>query len=562
MMLFVTDVDDLRERARPALRQAREDLIYLATGLATSIVAMVVWIAGVTVTLSLAVFLIGIPVVLASATAFRWAADLDRANAARALGAPLSGRYDDHENARLLGRVSAVLHDRQTWRDLAWLVSHSIVGLAFGWVALSAIVNVAALLTLPAWFWALPDSSDYWGLLPVGQAWGALLGCVLAVPLAVLTVPLLRVMAEGEARMAAALLGPAGVAAQRAPGDDHSARAPRDPGLALGVHAGLAAVAILVTSAVWLLTASGGAFWPAWVAIGVALSSGIHDAIVRAVRAGPRRGMRLLATLEGCLFITGVCVAVWAMTGAGSPWPLWPVLGFTVILSVQALVLYRDRLPWARERELVERVDELTRTRRGALDVQASELRRIERDLHDGAQARLVALSMLMGRAEERLADQPEIAELVRRAREEAGAAIGELRDLARGIAPPILVDRGLVAAVESLAQRVPIAVAVDGPPALDRPAPVVETAAYFVVAESLTNATKYGRGAPARVTVGEDDEVLVVEIVDEGPGGADAAGSGLTGLRHRVEALDGTLRVEPGPDGRGTLVRAELPIR
>ena len=102
------------------------------------------------------------------------------------------------------------------------------------------------------------------------------------------------------------------------------------------------------------------------------------------------------------------------------------------------------RLRGRRERELTERVDELTRTRRGALDVQAAELRRIERDLHDGAQARLVALSMQLGRAEERLADQPEVADLVRRARDEAGAAIAELRDLARGIAPPVLADRGL----------------------------------------------------------------------------------------------------------------------
>ena len=125
-----------------------------------------------------------------------------------------------------------------------------------------------------------------------------------------------------------------------------------------------------------------------------------------------------------------------------------------------ALVVYRDRLAGAgREQELTERVDELTRTRRGALDVQAAELRRIERDLHDGAQARLVALSMQLGRAEERLADQPEVADLVRQARGEAGAAIAELRDLARGIAPPVLADRGLAAAVEALGRRAPIAV-------------------------------------------------------------------------------------------------------
>ena len=115
-----------------------------------------------------------------------------------------------------------------------------------------------------------------------------------------------------------------------------------------------------------------------------------------------------------------------------------------------------------RERELTERVDELTRTRRGAVDVQAAELRRIERDLHDGAQARLVALSMQLGRAEERLENDPEAAELVRNARVEAGAAIGELRDLARGIAPPVLADRGLPAAVDALGKRSALPVTVD----------------------------------------------------------------------------------------------------
>ena len=118
---------------------------------------------------------------------------------------------------------------------------------------------------------------------------------------------------------------------------------------------------------------------------------------------------------------------------------------------------FRHRLPWVREQALVERVDQLTRTRRGALDVQDAELRRIERDLHDGAQARLVALSMQLGRAEARLEDQPELADLVRQARGEASAAIAELRDLARGIAPPVLVDRGLEAAVEALGRRAAI---------------------------------------------------------------------------------------------------------
>jgi signal transduction histidine kinase len=192
--------------------------------------------------------------------------------------------------------------------------------------------------------------------------------------------------------------------------------------------------------------------------------------------------------------------------------------------------------------------------------VQAAELRRIERDLHDGALARLVALSMHLGRAEERLGDRPEVAELVRKARGEATAAIGELRDLARGIAPPVLADRGLIAAVEALGQRSAIPVTVRG--SLDpdrRPVPAIETAAYFVVAEALTNVAKHAPGAHATVTVSQGPDLLSVEIADDGPGGADPAGSGLTGLRHRVEAVDGTLHVTSIAD-TGTLVRVELP--
>jgi signal transduction histidine kinase len=147
-------------------------------------------------------------------------------------------------------------------------------------------------------------------------------------------------------------------------------------------------------------------------------------------------------------------------------------VALSVLLALNPL-LFRPS-----QRRLEVRVDELTRTRSGALDVQASELRRIERDLHDGAQARLVALSMQLGRAEERLADHPDTAALVRQARAEATAAIRELRDLARGIAPPVLADRGLVAAVEALASRSTVNVAVDG--ALDqRLPPVVEAAAH-----------------------------------------------------------------------------------
>jgi signal transduction histidine kinase len=292
-----------------------------------------------------------------------------------------------------------------------------------------------------------------------------------------------------------------------------------------------------------------------WFGLGVPVA--FRFAIERAQRGRDRATRRFLtvAAIAGVLSV--MMVLIWWFAHPRYFWPMWPIGAYATIVGVYALFRYGG-LPWLRERELTERVDELARTRRGALDVQAAELRRIERDLHDGAQARLVALSMQLGRAEERLDDRPEIAALVRKAREEAAGAIAELRDLARGIAPPILADRGLAAAVDALGTRSPMTVTVDA--YLEhRLAPVVETAAYFVAAESLTNVAKHAGGAPARVFLVETDGQLVVEISDDGPGSADAAGSGLTGLRSRVEALDGTLTVTSTP-GHGTTVRAELP--
>jgi signal transduction histidine kinase len=320
----------------------------------------------------------------------------------------------------------------------------------------------------------------------------------------------------------------------------------------------LALLASLVVTMIWIAT-GGGYFWPIWIWLAAGLSVALDVIALRAQAAkpGPKRWVRFHAELSGT--IVALHVAIWLITGLGTFWPFWPALALGVLFALHALVVFRDQLPLrAREQALVERVDVLTRTRQGALDVQAAELRRIERDLHDGAQARLVALTMQLGRAEEKLADQPEAAALVRRAREDAGLAIAELRDLARGIAPPILADRGLAAAIEALARRSAIPVTVDADPDR-RPLPVIETAVYFVVAEALTNVAKHAAGAGAHVSLGLAGENLVIEVVDSGPGGADPAGGGLTGLRHRVEALDGTLTVV-SPPGKGTTVRAVLP--
>jgi signal transduction histidine kinase len=333
------------------------------------------------------------------------------------------------------------------------------------------------------------------------------------------------------------------------------------PANALPLHIALSALAGLVGTIVWAVT-GGGYYWTAWVWLGVGIPVAVH-AIIRFGLSRPasaRHGLALHGMVTG--LISAILVIVWGFTtdGVRGFWPLWPLLVLGCAVAVHMLIIYADRLPGrAREAQLAERVGELTRTRRGALDVQAAELRRIERDLHDGAQARLVALSLLLGRTEERLGDRPEEAELVRQARAEASAAIGELRDLARGIAPPVLADRGLAAAVEALGRRAATPVTVDAQQLQARPLPVVETAAYFVVAESLTNVAKHAPGTSAHVRLAEQDGRLMIEIADDGPGGADPAGSGLTGLRHRVEALDGTLTVT-SVAGSGTTIHAELP--
>ena len=332
---------------------------------------------------------------------------------------------------------------------------------------------------------------------------------------------------------------------------------PADHGPFFALHAAVSAVLGLVVTIVWATTGAG-TFWPGWVLAALAAALAVHAALRWALDKEDtgERAVAIVGSLAAILF--GFHVVAWALSGGGLFWPLYPVLVTGTATAILALVVYRDRLWGGREQELTERVDELTRTRRGAVEVQAAELRRIERDLHDGAQARLVALSMQLGRAEERLADRPEEAALVRQARAEAGAAIGELRDLARGIAPPVLADRGLPAAVESLGQRAPLSVTVKTD-LTTRPLPVVETAAYFVVAESLTNVAKHAPGAGATVTLSQQNGHLRVDIADDGPGGADPAGAGLTGLRHRAEALDGTLAVVSTP-GAGTAIRVELP--
>jgi signal transduction histidine kinase len=267
-------------------------------------------------------------------------------------------------------------------------------------------------------------------------------------------------------------------------------------------------------------------------------------------------------------------VGVVKITGPGAvPEPLGAILiafqGLLVLLlwwwATPRLLRADARLarwllaPTERSR-LASRVRQLAETRAETVDTQAAELRRIERDLHDGVQARLVSLGMSLGMADELVGQDPAaVRELLAEARRATTEALAELREVVRGIHPPVLADRGLDGAVQALAlaSPLPTEVEIDIPARL--PAPV-ESAAYFAVAETLTNVVKHSRADRAWVRLRHADGRLAMEVGDDGRGGADpAAGSGLRGIQRRLAAFDGTLAVT-SPPGGPTVVTMELP--
>ncbi|MFG2994087.1 sensor histidine kinase [Streptomyces sp. NPDC048257] len=269
----------------------------------------------------------------------------------------------------------------------------------------------------------------------------------------------------------------------------------------------------------------------------------------------------------------GVLTFTVALTGL---FVLWPVLPYLVRLMANVdRAMVRGLL--SPSDDLERRIAELESDRGVVVDTAAADLRRIERDLHDGAQARLVALAMGLGLAKEKLLEDPEgAAAMVDEAHGEVKLALQELRDLARGIHPAVLTDRGLDAALSSVAARcvVPVKVAVDLPADRPgdgtgarpgaRPAEAIEGIAYFVVSELLQNVSKHaGPGARgAAVEVWRAGARLMIRVSDDGCGGASASGgSGLAGLAERLGAVDGVLVVD-SPVGAGTVVTAELPWR
>jgi signal transduction histidine kinase len=251
------------------------------------------------------------------------------------------------------------------------------------------------------------------------------------------------------------------------------------------------------------------------------------------------------------VFLTGMLVLL--------PIAAWLSRGFMDLhrTIVEALLCVSER------QELRQRVETLRESRSAALAVEASELRRIERDLHDGAQQRLVMLAIDLSLASDRIETDPAGARsLVHDAREQARQALAELRDLVRGSAPAILLDRGLIAALSSVAGRCPVPTIVDSSLNPGERLPhAVERAAYFVVAEALTNVAKHSQATRCEIRCRHEGDFLIVEIWDNGKGGAASSpGGGLAGLADRVEALDGRLTID-SPAGGPTLLRAEIPL-
>jgi len=274
-----------------------------------------------------------------------------------------------------------------------------------------------------------------------------------------------------------------------------------------------------------------------------------------------------------------------AVAGAGLPGFLGPLLGHDpVAITVRAvagaalvmaaasisqllIALHRGvaaaLLCTSESRELRRQVAALQKSRSAVLDVEASELHRIERDLHDGAQQRLVMLTIDLGLASERLEDDPAAAkQLIVEGQEQARQALAELRDLVRGIAPSILLDRGLIAALESVTARGPVPTRlVSELPRGERLPAVAERTAYFVATEALANVAKHSGAKRCEVRCRREGSRLVVEVWDDGTGGAKVApGGGLEGLEGRVAGVDGTLSIS-SPSGGPTLVHAAIPL-
>jgi signal transduction histidine kinase len=443
------------------------------------------------------------------------------------------------------------------WKTQVYLLARFLLGLPMAAIELGLFAQGLFIATAPIHYrWLSQDGGEHgldFGIWLVDTLPEALLVAPVGLVLVIVAANLANPFAALWRGLSYALLG--GTMTDV----DTAGPSAADLRRALAIHATVYGVLNGFLVLIWALTTPGSYFWPIWTLLPLGLILAAHAWVtllqvrpsVWPARLGRPLGIHAGISTLIVIFLT----AIWAVTTPGEYfWPIWPALGLGIVVVLHLIIVLMTP-----DRSAMEnRIEELTSTRAGAVDAQDAELRRIERDLHDGAQARLVALGMSLGMAEQRLDADPDAArQLLVEAKLGAREALEELRDLARGIHPPVLADRGLGAAVAALAARSPIEVSVSV--VGERPPAAVESAAYFVTAEALANATKHADAQHVEIRIVRRTDRLSVEVRDDGPGGADPSGAGLTGLRRRVEALDGRLIVN-SPSGGPTVIQAELP--
>src|SRR5262245_2849112 len=516
---------------------------------------LAVLIAGWTLTIVLAITPLVIVVLLGFRAATALAGQVERAVARDLLGTPRRPLPRVAQPTGYWRRGAVVLKASVFWKTQVYLLARGLLGQLMALIELTVIAQGLFFATAPIHYRWLPRGDGrhgfdfgFWMVDTLPEALVVVpVGVLLVIAAANLTIPFAALWRG----LSYALLGGAMTDVDAGPSAADLRRA-------LAIHATVFGVLNGFLILIWALTPAG-YFWPVWTLLPLGLILAVHAWVtlllvrpsVWPARLG--RGLGIHAGISALLVI--FFTLIWAVTTRDYFWPVWPALGLGIAVVVHLLIVLLTRP----DRTAMEnRIEELTSTRAGAVDAQDAELRRIERDLHDGAQARLVGLGMSLGLAEQRLeADPDEARQLLVEAKLGAREALEELRDLARGIHPPVLADRGLGAAVTALAARSPIEVSVSV--VGERPPAAVESAAYFVAAEALANATKHATAHHVEIRIARASDKLSVEVRDDGRGGADPSGAGLTGLRRRVEALDGRLTVD-SPAGGPTVIVAELP--
>jgi signal transduction histidine kinase len=494
------------------LRRAGAALEYLTLSLPLGVVCALTT-AVLVLGAALGALWIGLPVVLAAVAACARLAELERRQANRLLNAhiaplPPVPQYE----GTMWRRALASLTDRAGWRVLAFAAIKlplSVAALAAG---LAPVVATAWLLTFGVRGIGGIGDRIYLGPWTLGPGTGLVM-CALALATGILAIATLEGLRTLMAALARALLAPA----EQPPGPVREMLAESLGDRTLSVAYWLPERKLFVDESGHVVRMPEPGSGRSWTAV-------------------ERDGRRVAAIIHDAELATGPELVNAAAAGA-------------------ALAIDNERL----KANLRARVEELRVSRVRIVEAQDHARRRIERDLHDGAQQQLVSLSLDLRLLKSKLNGNEAAAETVDALSEKLATALAELRELARGIHPVILTERGLVPAVAALAQRAPVPVEANIS-IHDRLTPAIESAAYFVVAEALTNVAKYAQAENVIVDLRRQNEQVTVIVEDDGVGGADIeTGTGLRGLIDRLSALDGTLELET-PDGGGTRLIARIP--